>query len=135
MSFLDFSHSYHSSKYIRHDFVLLLYSITIWMKLPGQKPWTCVLSEGQQMAIDVAAKNISIQSKSMGKGLSCLILMLQQTFLLSLCVQSLILIHILQKKKFSFSSLWGKSLFYCSDNLSSCLINTRLIFIYLYKYS
>lgn len=59
------------------------------------------------MAIDVAAKNISVQSKSMGKGLSCLILMLQQTFLLSLCVQSLILIHILQKKSFLFHHYEG----------------------------
>lgn len=93
------------------------------------------------------------RSKSMGKGLSCLILMLQQTFLLSLCVQSLILIHILQKKvwitliywniKFSPFNVHEKKvfffiimrevcLFYCSDHLSSCLINTRLIFIYLY---
>lgn len=37
-----------------------------------------------------------------------------------------------EKKVFFFIIMREVCLFYCSDHLSSCLINTRLIFIYLY---
>lgn len=55
------------------------------------------------MAIDVAAKNISVQSKSMGKGLSCL--NASADFSAELMCSVPYFDSYSTKKKFSFSSL------------------------------